>query len=76
MGINKIDQLVEDFGERYETALEAAKKEAAEKGCGVMTIGQDEIVVCEYVPAGRILHAPTPAAYLKFLEKHTTPKDR
>jgi hypothetical protein len=70
MGINQIDQLVEDFGEKYETALDKAKKEAAEKGCGIMTIGADEIIVCEYVPEGRVLNAKDKAAYLRFLEKH------
>ena len=72
MGINQIDQLVEDFGEKYETALSAAKAEAEVLGCGIMTIGADEILVCEYVPADRILNAPNKAAYLKFLAKHET----
>jgi hypothetical protein len=75
MGINKIDQLVEDFGEKYEDALSKAKADAAEQGCGVMTVGQDEVFACEYVPAGRVFNAATREAYLKFLAKHQ-PQDQ
>lgn len=70
MGIKNIDGLVDDFGKKYAMALENAKAQAAEQGCGVMTIGADEVLVCEYVPAGRVLHASSKEAYLKFLEKN------
>lgn len=69
MGIRNIDKLVDKYAKTYAMTLENAKAQAEEQGCGVFTIGQDEILVSEHVPAGKIWHAPTKEAYLKFIQK-------
>lgn len=67
MGIRNIDKLTDKYAKTYAMALENAKAQAEEQGCGVMTVGQDTVMVCEYVPAGRVFFAATKEAYLKFV---------
>jgi hypothetical protein len=74
MGIHNIHKLVDKYEKTYAMALENAKVQAAEQGCGVMTIGQDEVLVCQYVPAGRVFNAATREAYLKFLAEKEAEK--